>query len=150
MILEIRLRVSGLSMHSPALWDIPGSPKFYEVHVRGPLPSKTDGSLYPELPRRLAHSGTVRGKAVSPQVPPQQLGVPWINFAKSSLSPSQRTSFLGAVFNSFHMRVAVAPDRALTIQQPSKSEPYTLSKHFKRCWASWPLLLQYFSLAHSG
>ncbi len=44
-----------------------------------------------------------------------------INFTKSSLSPSQRTLFLGAVFDSVHMRVAVAPDRTLAVQQLAAS-----------------------------
>ncbi len=65
-ILEIRLWGCGLSIHSPALWTIPGSPHFYEVHGRGYFPSKTDGNLHSQIPRRLAHSGPVRGGIVDP------------------------------------------------------------------------------------
>ncbi len=40
-----------------------------------------------------------------------------VNFAKSALSPSQRISFLGTVLDSAHMRVVIAPERALSIQK---------------------------------
>ncbi len=40
-----------------------------------------------------------------------------VNFAKSALSPSQRISFLGTVLDSAHMRVVIAPERALAIQK---------------------------------
>ncbi len=76
-ILEIRLRGSGLSVHGPSLWTVPGPPHFYEVHGRGSLPSKTDGNPHSQLPRRLAHSGSVRGgTALTQNPPPQPLRVP--------------------------------------------------------------------------
>ncbi len=68
--------------------------------------------------------------------------------AKSALSPSQWISFLGTVLNSAQMRAVVKPKHTLAIQQlNSKPEPLALSRHFKRCWASWPLRLRYFSCA---
>ncbi len=76
-ILEIRLRGCGLSVHGPALWTVPGSPHFYEVHGCSPFPSKTDGYPHSQLPRRLARSRPVRGEIVVAQIPPSQpLGVP--------------------------------------------------------------------------
>ncbi len=87
MILEIRLQWSGLS----TLRVVPGSPHFYEVHRRGSLPSKADGGPYPELPRRLAHFGTVRGRVDSPQ----SLGGPGAQDQScQELSVSQPTEFI--------------------------------------------------------
>ncbi len=71
-ILEIRLRGSGLSVHGPSHWAVSGPPHFYEVHGRGSFPSKTDGNPHSQLPRRLAHSGPVRGGATCTQNPPPQ------------------------------------------------------------------------------
>ncbi len=44
-----------------------------------------------------------------------------VNFAKSVLSPSQRISFLGTVFNSTQMRAVVVPECALAMQQLAAS-----------------------------
>ncbi len=71
-ILEIRLRGSGLPVHGPTLWTVSAPPYFYEVHGRGSFPSKTDGNPHFQLPRRLAHSGPVRGGATFAQNPPPQ------------------------------------------------------------------------------
>ncbi len=71
-ILEICLRGSGLPVHGPTLWTVCGPPYFYEVHGRGSFPSKTDGNPHSQLPRRLAHSGPVRGGATFAQNPPPQ------------------------------------------------------------------------------
>ncbi len=40
-----------------------------------------------------------------------------VNFAKSTLSPSQRVSLLGTVLDSAQMRAVIAPERALAIQK---------------------------------
>ncbi len=73
-ILEIRLRGSGLPVHAPTLWAVSGPPYFYEVHGRGSFPSETDGNPHSQLPRRLAHSGPVRGGTTFTQNPhPQPL-----------------------------------------------------------------------------
>ncbi|KAL0177125.1 hypothetical protein M9458_026019, partial [Cirrhinus mrigala] len=45
----------------------------------------------------------------------------WVNFAKSTLSPSQQISFLGTVLDSTLMRTVVMPERALAIQQLTAS-----------------------------
>ncbi len=75
--LEIRLRGSGLPVHGPTLWAVSGPPYFYEVHGRGSFPSETDGNPHSQLPRRLAHSGPVRGGTTFTQNPhPQPLRVP--------------------------------------------------------------------------
>ncbi len=60
-ILEILIRMGGISIQGPAVWAIPGSPHFYTMHGCGFLPSATDGNLHTQLPRRLAHSGPVAG-----------------------------------------------------------------------------------------
>ncbi len=76
-ILEIRLRGSGLPVHGPTLWAVSGPPYFYEVHGRGSFPSETDGNPHSQLPRRLAHSGPVRGGTTFTQNPhPQPLRAP--------------------------------------------------------------------------
>ncbi len=76
-ILEIRLRGSGLPVHGPTLWAVSGPPYFYKVHGRGSFPSETDGNPYSQLPRRLAHSGPVRGGTTFTQNPhPQPLRAP--------------------------------------------------------------------------
>ncbi len=76
-ILEIRLRGSGLPVHGPTLWAVSGPPYFYEVHGRGTFPSQTDGNPHSQLPRRLAHSGPVRGGTTFTQNPhPQPLRAP--------------------------------------------------------------------------
>ncbi len=76
-ILEIRLRGSGLPVHGPTLWAVSGPPYFYEVHGCGSFPSETDGNPHSQLPRRLAHSGSVRGGTTFTQNPhPQPLRAP--------------------------------------------------------------------------
>ncbi len=58
----------------PTLWAVSGPPYFYEVHGRGSFPSETDGNPHSQLPRRLAHSGLVRGGTTFTQNPhPQPL-----------------------------------------------------------------------------
>ncbi len=47
------------------------------MHGCGSLPSVTDGNLHPPLPRRLAHSGSVRGSFnIAQDPPPQPLMLP--------------------------------------------------------------------------
>ncbi len=76
-ILEIRLRGSGLPVHGPTLWAVSGPRYFYEVHGRSSFPSQTDGNPHSQLPRRLAHSGPVRGGTTFTQNPhPQPLRAP--------------------------------------------------------------------------
>ncbi len=61
----------------PTLWAVSGPPYFYEVHGRGSFPSETDGNPHSQLPRRLAHSGPVRGGTTFTQNPhPQPLRAP--------------------------------------------------------------------------
>ncbi len=49
-VLEICLRGSGFSIHSPSLWAVPGCPHFYEVHGCSSFPAKIDGNPHPEFP----------------------------------------------------------------------------------------------------
>ncbi len=61
-ILEIRLRREWLTQYTVLPFGLSlGPPYFYEVHGRGSFPSETDGNPHSQLPRRLAHSGPVRG-----------------------------------------------------------------------------------------
>ncbi len=116
--LEIRLRGSGLPVHGPTLWAVSGPPYFYEVHGRGSFPSQTDGNPHSQLPRRLAHSGPVRGGTTFTQNPhPQPLRAPGAQGQFRQKSPSQRVSFLGTVLDSARMRAVIAPERALAIQK---------------------------------
>ncbi len=62
-----------------------------------------------------------------------------INFAKSSLSPSQRTSFLGTVFR---LRPHEGYSRARSCTGYTAARGVTLSKRFKGCWASASPVLQ--------
>ncbi len=61
-VLEICLGGSGLSIHGPPLWAVPGSPHFYAVDVCSSFPAETDENPYPELPQRLAYFGPVGGR----------------------------------------------------------------------------------------
>ncbi len=76
-ILEIHIRGGGISIQGPPVWAVPGSPYFYAMHGCGSLPSATDGNPHPQLPRRLAHSGPVRGSFnIAQDPPPQPLRLP--------------------------------------------------------------------------
>ncbi len=52
-ILEIHIRMDGISIQGPAVCAIPGSLHFYTIHGCGSLPSATDGNPHTQLPRRL-------------------------------------------------------------------------------------------------
>ncbi len=71
-ILEIRIQGGGVSIQGPPVWAVPGSPHFYAMHGCSSLPSAADGNPHPQLPRRLAHSGQVRGSFNIAQDPPPQ------------------------------------------------------------------------------
>ncbi len=92
---------------------------FYEVHVllRGvSFPSKTDGNLHSQLPRRLAHSGQGGvGATIAQNTSPHPTRAP------GALFPSQRVLFLGTVLDSAQMRALVAPEHALAIQKLAAS-----------------------------
>ncbi len=131
-ILEIRLQGSGLPVHGPTLWAVSGPPYFYEVHGRGSFPSETDGNPHSQLPRRLAHSGPVRGGTTFTQNPhPQPLRAPGAQgqFAKSALSPSQRVSFLGTVLDSARMRAVIAPETRGHLQERHRSPTQSVSEN---------------------
>ncbi len=121
-IIEIRIRGCDVSIQGPPVWAVPCSPHFYAMHGCGSLPSATDGNLHPQLPRRLAHSGPVRGSFNIAQDPPPQPQMFFFqNFSKSILSPSQRVSFLGTVIDSVQMTATVSAERAMTIQRQAAS-----------------------------
>ncbi len=160
-ILEIRLRGSGLPVHGPTLWAVSGPTYFYEVHGRGSFPSETDGNPHSQLPRRLAHSGPVRGGTTFTQNPhPQPLRAPGTQgqFCQKR-TPSQRVSFLGTVLDSAHMRAVITPERALAIQKLAatfKSDTARPLKVFQRmlglmaAGALWPQHRQCYSWACSA
>ncbi len=150
-VLEICLRGSGLSIHSPPLWAVPGSPHFYEVHGCGSFPTETDGNLHPELPRRLANFGPVGGRVAISQIrAPQPLRVPRTqgqccqehavlqptNFVPGNsyrLSPNEGSS---------HTRMCTGHSAARGFIQTLHSKSLALSKRFKGCWAWWPQRLR--------
>ncbi len=72
MILEIRIGRGGMSIQGPVIWAIPGSLHFYSMLRCGSLPSATDGNPHTQLPRRLAHSGSVAESFNIAQHPPAQ------------------------------------------------------------------------------
>ncbi len=132
-ILEIRIQGSGLSIHGPSLRALPGSTHFHEVHRCGSFPSEAEGIRilnylddWLVLAQSEAKSLSHRALLLSHL---ECLGLR-VNFAKSPLSPSQRVSFLGTVFDSIQMRAVVTTECALAIQQ--------LAASFKAC-ASLPL-----------
>ncbi len=115
-ILEIRLRGRGLPVHGPTLWAVSGPPYFYEVHGRGSFPSETDGNPHSQLPRRLAHSGPVRGGTTFTQNPhPQPLRAPGAQGQfRQKRTVSQPTSIVPGYSSG---QFWIAPERALAIQK---------------------------------
>ncbi len=105
-VLVIRLRGSGLSIYGPPLWAVPGSPHFYEVHGRGSFPAETDGNPHPELPRRLAHFGSVGGRVSISQIrAPQPLRVPrTLGQFRQECAVPQPTNFVPG--NSYRLNVS--------------------------------------------
>ncbi len=98
-ILEIHIRGDGVSIQGPPVWTVPSSLHFYAMHGCGSLPSVTDGNLHPPLPRRLAQSEEVSTSHKSLLLSHLCCLGLRVNFAKSTLSPSQRVSFLGTVID---------------------------------------------------
>ncbi len=134
-ILEIRLWGSGLPVHGPTLWAVSGPPYFYEVHGRGSFPSETDGNLHSQLPRRLAHSGPVRGGTTFTQNPhPQPLRVPGAQGQfRQKRTVSQPTNIVPGYSSGQN---ALWPFR--NSRPPSRATPLDHSKCFRECWALWP------------
>ncbi len=148
-IIEIRIRGCDVSIQGPPVWAVPCSPHFYAMHGCGSLPSATDGNLHPQLPRRLAHSGPVRGSFNIAQDPPPQPQMFFFqNFSKSILSPSQRVSFLGTVIAQCRwqqLSQRSEPWRFSVRRLPSRKGPPVRLKISRKCWALWQQLRQYFS-----
>ncbi|CAM4658873.1 unnamed protein product [Leuciscus chuanchicus] len=63
-----------------------------------------------------------------------------VNWAKSSLSPSQKISFLGTDLDSLSMTAQLSPQRRLSIQRMTeifRQCALVPLKKFKGCWVSW-------------
>ncbi len=74
---QLRMALWGVSIQGPSIWAVPGSPHFYTIHGCSSLPSATDWNQHPQLPRRLVHSGPVRGSFnIAQDPPPQPLTLP--------------------------------------------------------------------------
>ncbi len=140
----IRLRGSGLPVHGPTLWAVSGPPYFYEVHGRGSFPSETDGNPHSQLPRRLAHSGPVRGGTTFTQNPhPQPLRVPGAQgqfCQKRTVSQPMNivpgySSGLSSHESGDSDQNALWPFR--NSRPSSRATPLAHSKCFKECWALW-------------
>ncbi len=156
-ILEIHLRGSGLPVHGPTLWAVSGPPYFYEVHGRGSFPSETDGNPHSQLPRRLAHSGPVRGGTTFTQNPhPQPLRAPGAQGQfRQKRTVSQPTSIVPGYSSglSSHESGDSARTRSghsETRGPPSRATPLAHSKCFRECWALWPQHRQCYSWACSA
>ncbi len=76
-ILEIWFRGGGVSIQGPPVWTVLGSLHFYVMHGCSSPPSATDGNPHPQLPRRLANFGPIRGSFnIAQDPPPQPLMLP--------------------------------------------------------------------------
>ncbi len=118
-ILEIRIRMGGLSLQGPAVWAVPGSPHFYMMHGCGSLPSETDGNLHTQLPRQLAHSGLVAGGFDIAQDPlPQPLRLPG---GSGSTLPRAYCHPANGIFHGYRMTATVSVERATSIQRHAAS-----------------------------
>ncbi len=129
-ILEIRLRGSGLPVHGPTLWTVSGPPYFYEVHGRGSFPSKTDGNPHSQLPRRLAHSGPVRGGATFTQNSPSQpLRAPGAQGQfRQKRTVSQPTSFVPGNSSGLRTRSGYSETRG-HLQERHRSPTQSVSEN---------------------
>ncbi len=70
-ILEIHIQRGGISIQSPAVWAIPGSPHFYTMHGCGSLPSASDGNPHTQMLTRCLLQGRYRPYA---QIFPENTG----------------------------------------------------------------------------
>ncbi len=122
-VLVILLRGSGLSIYGPPLWAVPGSPHFYEVHGRGSFLAETDGNPHPELPRRLAHFGSVGGRDSISQIrAPQPLRVPrTLGQFRQECAVPQPTNFVPENSHRLNASITVTSELALAIQQLAAS-----------------------------
>ena len=91
------------------------------MHERGAFPSETDGNPCLDDWLILAQSRTELDHHRSMLLSHFECLGLRVNFAKSSLLPSQRITFLGAVFDSANMRAVISPERALVLQQLTAS-----------------------------
>ncbi len=85
----------------PALRAVPIAPCLHESSGGSPCSLERTGRAHSQLPRRLAHTGSVSGSVMRTQglvlSHLSQLGL-WVNWEKSKLLPTQRISFLGMEF----------------------------------------------------
>ncbi len=83
----------------PALRAVPIAPCLHESSGGSPCSLERTGRAHSQLPRRLAHTGSVSGSVMRTQglvlSHLSQLGL-WVNWEKSKLLPMQRISFLAA------------------------------------------------------
>ncbi len=87
----------------PALRAVPIAPCLHESSGGSPCSLERTGRAHSQLPRRLAHTGSVSGSVMRTQglvlSHLSQLGLR-VNWEKSKLLPTQRISFLGMEFGS--------------------------------------------------
>ncbi len=153
-ILEIRIRRGGISIQGPPIWAVPGSPQLYTKNGCGSLSSTTDGNPHPQLPRRLAHSGPVRGGfSITQDPPPQPLRSPG---AQGQLcqehTVTQPTSVVPGDSDQLsaddsNCLSGTSHDNYSAVWPPSKKGPSTRSRLSRKCWALGQRLRQYFSWA---
>ncbi len=99
------VRRTGISVQGPALRDAPFTPCVHEGSGGSPCSLERTWHAHSQLPRRLAHTGSVSGSVMRTQgfgaLALSQLGF-WVNWEKSKLSPMQRISFLGMELDSIN------------------------------------------------
>ncbi len=106
----------------PALRAVPIAPCLHESSGGSPCSLERSGRAHSQLPRRLAHTGSVSGSVMRTQglvlSHLSQLGLR-VNWEKSKLLPMQRISFLGMEFGF------------------GQSERASRRNALSRCWTAW-------------
>ncbi len=112
------VRRTGISVQGPALRAVPVAPCLHESCGGSPCSHERTGCSHSQLPRRLAHTGSVSGPVVRTQglgaFTPQPVG-PSGQLGKSKLSLTQRISFLGMELDSVSQTARLTQERAQSV-----------------------------------
>ncbi len=102
----------------PALRAVPIAPCLHESSGGSPCSLERTGRAHSQLPRRLAHTGSVSGSVMRTQglvlSHLSQLGLR-VNWEKSKLLPMQRISFLGMEFGFGQSEARLMQERAQSV-----------------------------------
>ncbi len=132
------VRGASIPVQGPSLRAIPVTSCLHQGRRSSPCTVKGSRHSYPQLPRRLAHSGPVSSTVVRTQgygaQSPQPVGTSG-QPGKEQLSPTQRISFLGMELDSVNLTARLSEERAqsmlrcLESLQRKRAVPL---KHFQR------------------